>query len=354
MSAVFGLSTWQWNNNVKSIILLLAFPFLLLGIMWGIFFVSGYLNLTPNGRIDPNFLAALGFMGMSAFSGSPAGAPQTPLDLAAWVVWNYWPIVLGIAAVWVLIGYFFNSSMIHAATGAKPVARIDQPKLYNLLENLCISRGMQLPRLYIVDTDVMNAFASGIDDNSFSITITRGLLDQLNDKEVEAVLAHELTHIINRDVRLLIVTIVFTGMLSFLAQMLWRSLRYSSGGRSSSGKGKGNAALLMLVAAIMLGIGYAFAITLRLALSRRREFLADAGSVELTKNPGALILALKKISGNSRIPNVPPEVEQLFIDNPPSLFGLFDTHPPIEERIKVLCAIGGLPPEGKSMIPEAG
>ncbi len=354
MPEALGLSTWRWKNNIKSVFILSAFPFLLLGILWGIIYVSGYLNLTTGGRIDPIFLADVGF-GQSSFDFTRFnGAAPTPYDLALWAVWAYWPIVLGVAAVWIFIGYFFNSSMIRAATGAKPVERKEQPKLYNLLENLCISRGMQTPRLFIIDNDEMNAFASGIDARSFSITVTRGLLERLDDAELEAVLAHELTHIINRDVRLLIITIVFTGMISFLAQMLWRSLRYSSVRRSGSGKGKGNGALLMLVAAIMMGIGYAFALTLRFALSRRREFLADAGAVELTKNPEALVFALKKITGNSRIPNVPPEVEQLFIDNPPSFFGLFDTHPRIEDRIKILRAIGGLPPEGKSIIPNAG
>ena len=125
--------------------------------------------------------------------------------MAAW-----WPIVVGIAAVWVMIGYLFNDTIIHMATGAKPVTREEQPKLYNLLENLCISRGLNMPRLYIVDTDAMNAYASGIDQKSYAITVTRGLLDTLNEDEMEAVLGHELTHIIDRDCRLLIVTIVFT------------------------------------------------------------------------------------------------------------------------------------------------
>jgi heat shock protein HtpX len=243
--------------------------------------------------------------------------------------------------------------MIRAATGARPVERRENPKLYNLLENLCISRGIQMPGLYIIDRPEMNAYASGIDARSFSITVTRGLLDALDDAEVEAVLAHELSHIMNRDVRLLIITIVFTGMISFIAQMLWRNLRYTSMRRSSSDR-KGGAGLLMIVAAIMMAIGYLFAVLLRFALSRRREFMADAGSVELTKTPDALMSALVKISGNSRIPNVPPEVEQLFIDNPPSLMGLFDTHPPIAERIRVLRALGGHPPEGKTRIPNAG
>ena len=137
---------------------------------------------------------------------------------------------------------------------------------------------------------------------------------------MEAVLAHELTHIIDRDCRLLIVTIVFTGMISFLAQMLWRSLRVASYSRGSSRKSGGAILLLMLIAAIALMIGYVLALILRFAISRRREFLADAGSVELTKNPDALISALLKIADNPEVPHVPTEVRQMFIENPPSGF----------------------------------
>src|SRR6185312_8346224 len=113
--------------------------------------------------------------------------------IAAW-----WPIVLGVAAVWVTIGYFFNDWIIHKATGAMPVGKRDEPALYRLVENLCISRGLTVPKVYIIETDAMNAYASGIDDRSYAITVTRGLLKQLNNRELEAVLAHEVTHIMER------------------------------------------------------------------------------------------------------------------------------------------------------------
>jgi heat shock protein HtpX len=151
------------------------------------------------------------------------------------------------------------------------------------------------------------------------------------------------------------VTIVFTGMISFLAQLLWRSMRFAAYGRRSSREG-GGAIVLVLVAAVAASVGYLLALILRFALSRRREYLADAGSVELTKDPEALISALKKISANAEVPHVPSEVRQMFIENPPSVFdmgGLFATHPPIEDRIHVLQELGGLPPEGKSVIPES-
>jgi heat shock protein HtpX len=320
--AALGLTTYRLNNNIKSMALLVAFPFLLLALLGGIVF----------------FFAL--FMGIG-----------DPFEFAEYALYRWWPIVLGVAAVWTLIGYFFNDAIIHRATGAKPVTREAQPKLYDLLENLCISRGLAMPKLYIVDTDAMNAYASGIDARSYAITVTSGLLAQLDADELEAVLAHELTHIMNRDCRLLIVTIVFVGMVSFLTQLLWRSLQFASFGRV---RGKGGMAVLvfMLVAAVASAIGYLLALVLRFAISRRREYQADAGSVDLTKNPDALISALLKISHNPDVPHVSSEVQQMFIENPPSRFAftrLFDTHPPIGKRIQVLEALGGHVPLSESV-----
>jgi heat shock protein HtpX len=345
--AKLGLSTYRWNNNIKSILLIAAFPFLLLALLGAIFFVFGLFTIGSNsGRnyFDPFVM----------FGIYPVLRTLSPADLALSAVYAWWPIVLGVAAIWVLIGYLFNDAIIHAATGAVPVTREQAPQLYNLLENLCISRGLTMPKLYIIETDGMNAYASGIDQKSYAITVTSGLLRQLNEREIEAVLGHELTHIIDRDCRLLIVTIVFTGMISFLAQMLWRSLRVASFSRRRSRDGGGAMALMMIIAAVAFAIGYVLALILRFAISRRREFLADAGSVELTKNPDALISALQKIAGNPAVPHVPTEVRQMFIENPPSGFdiaGLFATHPPIAKRIQVLEALGGVAPDNAASAP---
>jgi heat shock protein HtpX len=365
MPATLGLSTYRWNNNIKSVLLLLAFPLLLLALVGGIFYVYGWFILDPQYNIiNPNIMRNFGFDPSAcgpyytqiATSNFPACRPE---DMAFAAIYAWWPIITGIATIWTLIGYFFNDSIIHMATGAVPVTRQENPKLYNTLENLCISRGLRTPNLYIIETDAMNAYASGIDEKSYAITVTTGLLQRLNDKEIEAVLGHELTHIINRDCRLLIVTVVFVGMISFAAQLLWRSLRVVSYSRSNRREqGGGGVMILILIAAIASFIGYLLALILRFALSRRREYLADAGSVELTKNPEALISALKKISSNCDVPHVPSEVRQMFIENPPGLLGgegLFATHPPIQDRIHVLEELGGLPPAppaGHSMIPE--
>jgi heat shock protein HtpX len=348
MPAALGLTTYRWNNNLKSSALLVAFPALLMLLVGVILYGCAMVSRSSDGLVDPALFDYLGL--------DPSGGARRPLDFAAAGLARLWLPVLAIALVWVAIGYLFNEHMIRAATGAQPVARDQAPELYNLLETLCISRGIATPKLNVIDSDGMNAFASGIDARSYAITVTRGLLERLTRDELEAVLGHELTHIINRDVRLLIVTVVFVGMISFLAQMLWRNLRYGSSGRRERNP-------MIAVAAAALAVGYLLALVLRLALSRTREYLADAGSVALTKNPEALISALRKIAGNPALPDVPPEVRQMFIENPPgglAALGLFATHPPIEARIRVLEQLGGLPPHGAppphhaSVIPEAG
>ena len=339
-TATLGLTSYRWNNNAKSIALLVAFPVLLLVLVGGVFFVFGL--IATSGEPNPYAPGSFQMFGLQSVLGSGSAA-----DLALSAMAAYWPVVFGVAAIWVAVGYFFNDSIIHMATGAEPVAREAAPQLYNLLENLCISRGLTMPKLYIIDTDVMNAYASGIDTKSYAITVTRGLLDQLTPPELEAVLAHELTHIIDRDTRLLIITVVFVGMISFVAQLLWRSLRIASFGRMRSRNGGVAVLALVVISAVVMFIGYLLALVLRFALSRRRELLADAGSVELTKNPDALISALLKISKNAEVPHVPSEVRQMFIENPPSAFdvgGVFATHPPIAKRIHILEELGGHPP----------
>ena len=331
--ALLGLTTYRQNNNIKSMVLLAMFPVLLLSLLGFIFFFVGEFSNTRYAFYDFNLEPVLG--------------TGDPLDLALSAIYAYWPIVIGVATVWVLIGYFFNDAIIHSATGAEQVTRAQQPELYNLVENLCISRGMKVPKLYIVDTDALNAYASGIDERSYAVTVTSGLLAVLNKDELEAVLAHELTHIMERDTRVLIVTIVFVGMISFLTQGLWRFIRISAFTRGR-GKNQGAVMVFLLIAAVASFLGYLLALVLRFAISRRREYQADAGSVDLTKNPDALISALMKISQNPDVPHVSSEVRQMFIESPPSSFALaqlFDTHPPIAKRIAVLEQLGGHVPD---------
>jgi heat shock protein HtpX len=228
--------------------------------------------------------------------------------------------------------------MIRKATGSKPLERKENKRVYNLVENLCMSRGMKNPKVNIINDDSLNAFASGINDNTYTVTLSRGIINKLNDEELEAVIAHELTHIQNRDVRLLIISIIFVGIFAFVSEMAFRSLRYS--GRSRGKKGN----QLMLLIGLLAFAGYLLSMLFRFALSRKREFLADAGAVEMTKRPNALASALRKISADPWIEAVKrQDVAQMFIDHPTKkkkksmgISGLFATHPPIEERIAVL------------------
>lgn len=333
MGGAYGLQTHIWNNNWKTVLLMAGFPVLLLLLTYALFLL---------------------FAGFAGYSSGPD-------PVAGYFIWagdalaQAWPFAIAGAVLWFGIAYAFYQNIIDAATGAKKVERIAEPKLYNLLENLCISRGITMPALRIMETDALNAFATGLHKGQYSITVTRGLMNTLNDEELEAVLAHELTHIRNADVRLLVIAVIFVGIFSFVGEIGFRSLRFggASGGSRRSGGGSrdsgGGAVIAILVALVMIAIAYALAIVIRFALSRRREYLADAGAVELTKNPDAMISALQKISGNAVVAGAPSEVREMFIENPHSDFAsIFATHPPIEKRIEALAKFAG----GRVMAPE--
>lgn len=247
-------------------------------------------------------------------------------------------ITIGVI-VWFIIAFFSHTAIIDAATNSKPLERKENKRVYNLVENLCISTGMQMPKVNIIEDDSLNAFASGINSNTYSVSLSRGIIDKLADDELEAVIAHELTHIRNRDVRLLIISIVFVGIFGFITEMLFRSMRF---GRIGRGKKEGAAILIGVLLALL---GYLLASLFRFALSRKREYLADAGSAELTKRPQSLASALRKVSADPTIEAVKrKDVAQMFIENPQekekkssfSIANLFATHPPIDKRIKLL------------------
>jgi heat shock protein HtpX len=268
------------------------------------------------------------------------------------------PWATGGTIVWIVIAYYFHQSMIDAVTGGRDVSRAEQPRLYNLLENLCISRGITMPKLKVIDDDALNAFATGMNEQQYSITVTSGLLNRLNDAEMEAVLGHELTHIRNGDVRMLVVAVIIAGVVAFFAELLFRMWFYSgfSWGRRSredgEDRGRGGAGIAIVLAIALIVLAYMLSIFIRFALSRSREFLADAGSVELTKNPDAMIMALRKIEGRGELPGAPSAVMEMCVDNPRTGFGeLFDTHPPIERRIEALVKFAGGHDPGPLALP---
>ncbi|MEI9803951.1 MAG: M48 family metallopeptidase [Pseudolabrys sp.] len=250
--------------------------------------------------------------------------------------------------VWVLIAYKFHQSMIDAVTGAHEVTRAEEPRLYNLLENLCISRGITTPKLRIADDDALNAFATGLNDKQYSITVTRGLINALNDAEIEAVLGHELTHIRNGDVRMLVIALVIAGVISFFGEMVFRLFFQNmmwGGGRRSTGDGDkkgGGAGIAIVIALALIVVAWVLSIVIRFALSRQREYLADSGSVELTKNPDAMISALRKIEGRGEIASANSAVMEMCIDNPRTGFSnIFDTHPSVDKRVAALVQFAG-------------
>lgn len=255
-------------------------------------------------------------------------------------------VTLGTAG-WVVVARKFHQGIIDAVTGSHTVERAAQPRLYNLLENLCISRGLPVPKLEIIDSEVLNAYATGLTPAQYTISVTTGLLAALDDAEVEAVLAHELTHIRNEDVKLMVVAAVVAGAISFFAEMFFRIAmrsRWSSGSSRSSDdrKGGGGAVVAIVLAVALIAAAWLLSLVIRFALSRSREFLADAGAVELTKNPDAMISALLKISGRSELEGVPSGIMEMCIDNPRSGFAdLFATHPAIEDRVDALVKFAG-------------
>lgn len=315
----FGLQSHIWNNNLKSILLLAGFPVLLLLLLFGL--TVFYVGLTTD-------VSSVG----------------EGVGLALDHMRRTWPFAFLGAGVWFAIAFLAHGKMIEMSVGARGLSRKEAPELYDLLENLCISRGLSMPRLNIVETEAMNAFASGISDKTYSVTLTRGLVNRLDKAEIEAVMGHELTHIMNRDVRLLIVAVIFVGVFSFFGELIFRGLfrsgvRIGGHARGRRGDSRGGG-LLILIAITAIILAYGLALLIRFALSQKREYLADAGSVDLTKNPDAMISALKKISGHSDF-DAPGEVRQMMIDNARAFAGLFMTHPSIEKRIAALIDYAG-------------
>lgn len=315
-----GLQTDIWNNNLKSIALLAAYPFILAGVVWAGATVFGLtMSAQPDAAMAMNF--AGGF------------------------VYQYWPVILGVVMIWFMVSWFFHGTMIRRLSHSHPVTRKDEPELYNLFENLCIAEGIPTPRLEIIESHARNAFASGIDCRSYAVTVTRGLMQSLSKDELEAVLAHELTHILNRDVRLMMVCVIFTGMLGFAAQLLWSHFRYATyAPRSSNGNNNKGGAMLFIVALLaILWIGYFATLFMRFAISRRREYMADAGAVQMTKNPDAMMRALMRIAGMDAVPAMPGDVKMMCIENRAPFMGLFATHPPIEDRVRAVSRHTGAP-----------
>ncbi len=307
--AAYGLYTHIQSNKRRSVALLI-----------GLFFL----------------VYVMVFAGALLAEGLTVNAPLDYLMRAAAYDWvKAAPFATVGAVVWVAIAYRFHQAMIDAVTGAHPVERNDEPRLYNLLENLCISRGIPMPTLRIAEDDALNAFATGLNPKQYSITVTRGLMNALNDQEMEAVLGHELTHIRNGDVRMMVIAMVIAGVISFFGEMVFRLFfqgGFYGGSRRSGGDGdrKGGAGIAILIAIVIIVVVWLLSVVIRFALSRQREYLADAGSVELTKNPDAMIMALRKIEGRGELHAATSAVMEMCVDNPRQGFSDIFRHPPFD------------------------
>ncbi len=327
-----GMQTQIRRNNTLSILLLLMFPTIILGMVWG-------------------FLAALNYFG----NGYPDEYGEMVYQLDISTV-NYYfvtaiPWVVAGVLIWFVIAYLGNVAMVQQATGARPVTRKENPRLYNIVENLCMTCNMDMPKINVVDDPQLNAFASGINAKSYTVTVTTGLMELLDDDELAGVLGHELTHIRNHDTKLLITSIIFVGIISTImsvvVRMMYETLWYGGGRRRSNSKEGGGLSLLviLLIGVVCCAVAYIFTLLTRFAISRKREYMADAGGAELCGNPLALASALRKISHNPGLDNVKrADVAQLFIIQPDEMKqglmsfmdSLFSTHPDTEKRIAIL------------------
>lgn len=331
----YGLRTHSWNTGLRSILLLAGFPMLLALAMLGLGLMFGS-EQRDLGRAFGNALRNLPLLYLAG---------------------------CGVAAVWFAIAYMAHNRILDWATGAHPVTRAEEPRLWNLTENLCISRGMRMPRLAIIETPALNAYAAGLTPDKGAVTVTRGLMEALDDRELQAVIAHELAHIRNGDARLGLIAVVFVGIISLGFDMLARGRRVArvSGWRHrGSGSGNRNAGPAALIGLAIIALAWGLAVVLRMMLSRNREFLADAGAVELTSDADAMISALRKVEGNAAMPEVSPQVRALFLEDAGdnALSSLMATHPPIPKRVAALVTYAGgrdpgpMPPRDAGRAPD--
>lgn len=261
---------------------------------------------------------------------------------------GYFPIFFAfiISLVMMSISYFSGDKIALSMSGAKPIEKNDNPYVYRMIENLSITAGLPMPKVYVIDDPALNAFATGRDPKHASIAVTTGIINALENEELEGVLAHELSHIKNYDIRVMMVVIVLVGIVTLLADWLLRSFFWGGDRRSNNNSG----AILVIIGLVLAILAPIFAKLVQLAVSRKREYLADASGALLTRYPEGLASALEKISHSQPMRRVNRATAHLFISEPgldkdhrrperrrtTKWANLFSTHPPIEKRIDVL------------------
>lgn len=256
-------------------------------------------------------------------------------------------LMAAVSVGWSAISLAFGDKMVLAMANARQIDKADAPQLYNVVEEMAIAAGVPMPKVMVLETDALNAFATGNKPGNGTIAVTRGLLNALNRDELQGVVAHEMSHLANLDTRYMVVVGVTVGLIALVCDMLLRSLAWGRGNRSSSSDKKGGGAailiILLIVVAILAPIAAKF---VQMAVSRQREYLADATSVQFTRNPNGLISALGKLAEKAEpFPGVSRATQHLFIVNPVQTFtskssALLATHPDIEDRIARLRNLG--------------
>ena len=316
------------SNKRKSVVLVVGMALLLMALG----FIIGLALIPPAG-------------GNSAGSGGAGGLTLNPVGgvlglLAAFVIWS------GMS----LTAYFSGGKILLAASGAKRIEKKDHPQLYNVVEEMAIASGMgKLPDIYIIDDMALNAFATGRSPDNSAVAVTAGLLGKLNRDQLQGVIAHEMSHVVNRDVLFMTMIGVMVGSIVIISHVFLRGLFYGGArrrGRNTSSKGGGQAQAIMMIVAVVLAIlAPILARLIYLAASRKREYLADASAAVLTRYPEGLASALEVISGDTQpLASANKATAPMFIANPfkkAKLSALSSTHPPIAQRIQVLRSIGG-------------
>lgn len=266
------------------------------------------------------------------------------LGAAAGVLWggNWYtgvPIALAVGGIYFFFSWSFGDSMILSMNHAREIQHQDAPQLWNVVEELSIAGGLPMPKVFLIEDQAMNAFATGRDPQHASVAITRGLLEKLNREELQGVMAHEMSHVRNYDIRFAMLMAVMVGSIVLICDILRRSIFFGSLGRrrsNNSGGGKGQA-VMMIMALLLSILAPLFAAIIQLAVSRQREYLADASAVELTRNPKGLVNALRKLSNDpEKLEGASRGTQHLYIVNPFKKGGmdsLFSTHPSLESRI---------------------
>lgn len=302
----------------------------------------------------PISLVILVYLAILLFSSMGSSSPNNQVSavtMANQLAIQVLPIISVIAILWIIISYFFGQKFILSAAGAIELTKDSAPEIIRIVENIAITAGLPMPKVYAINDEGMNAFATGRDPEHSYIALTKGLINKLEKPELEGVIAHEMAHIGNRDIRLMLIMVVCISFATIAAEILLRMAMTRSGG---SGKNKGGGQILFIALALALYLyGYLVAPLIKLAVSRTREYQADATAALITRNPQGLVSALKKISGNSVVEKLndketmaamciesplKPEKQNSFFSK---ISGLFATHPPIEDRIKALMTMDG-------------